>query len=47
MIEKQIIERISYLKTELNRHGYWDGWSIKGMKKELKKLQKELKKIEK
>ena len=36
----EIKNRINYLKTELVHHGYHDGWTIKGMKKELKELIK-------
>ena len=43
MSKKQIKERIEYLKTELAHAGYWDGWSLKGMKEELQWLEKELK----
>ena len=32
--------RINYLKSELNHHGYHDGWTIDGMKKELTELTK-------
>lgn len=46
MTKKQIKKRISYLETELNHKGYWDGWCIEGMTNELKKLQKELRKFE-
>ena len=40
MNERQIKERIQYLKTELAHSHYHDGWVIQGMKKELKKLEK-------
>ena len=36
----EIKNRINYLKTEVVYHGYHDGWTIKGMKKELKELIK-------
>ena len=45
MNKKHIEERIDYLKIELAHSGFWDGWSIKGMKKELTKLKKDLTRI--
>ena len=41
MTEKQIKDRINYLKTELAHEGYHDGWVLKGMREELKQLEKE------
>ena len=38
MTEEEIENRISYLKTELGHSGFHDGWSLTGMKKELKNL---------
>ena len=35
-------ERIKYLEMELAHRGFWDGWCIKGMEKELKEMQKKL-----
>ena len=35
-------ERIKYLEMELAHRGFWDGWCIKGMEKELKEIQKKL-----
>ena len=35
-------ERIKYLKMELAHRGFWDGWCIKGMERELKEMQKKL-----
>jgi len=42
MNKKQIEERIDYLKMELVHSGFWDGWCIQGMKKELAELKKHL-----
>ena len=42
MDKKQIEERIKYLEIELAQRGFWDGWSIQGMEKELEKLKKKL-----
>ena len=36
----QIEDRIKYLKSELAHEGYHDGWVLKGMREELKKLRK-------
>ena len=44
MVEKEIKKRISYLKMELAHHGFHDGWVLKGMKDELKKLEEKLNK---
>ena len=41
---KQAKARLEYLNTELAHEGYWDGWSLKGMREEKKWLEKELKK---
>jgi len=40
---KEIKKRIKYLKSELNHKHYWDGWSVEGMEKELKKLEEKVK----
>lgn len=48
MIKKrieQIKERISFLKTEIAMDAYYDGWTLAGLKKELKGLVEELKTI--
>lgn len=37
-----IKERIKYLKRELIHENYWDGFTAKGFKDELKKLEEEL-----
>jgi hypothetical protein len=37
---EEIKKRIEYLKTEIAHGGYWDGFALKGMKKELKNLKK-------
>ena len=42
MDKKQIEERIKYLEMELAHRGFWDGWCIQGMEKELKEMQKKL-----
>lgn len=46
MIKKrieQIKERISFLKTEIAMGSYYDGWTLSGLKNELKRLIEELK----
>ena len=43
-IEK-IKKRISWLKTEIAMGEYYDGWTLSGLKKELKNLVNELKSI--
>ena len=40
MTKEQIKKRIGYLKMELAHHRYHDGWTLKGMKEELKSLEK-------
>ena len=48
MIKKRIEEikkRISWLKTEITMGDYYDGWTLSGLKKELKNLAQELKVI--
>lgn len=48
MIKKrieQIKKRISWLKTEITMGNYYDGWTLSGLKKELKELVQELKVI--
>ena len=40
---KKIKERIKYLKRELINENYWDGFTAKGFRDELKKLEEELK----
>jgi len=42
MNKKQTEERIDYLKMELVHRGFWDGWCIQGMEKELNELEKHL-----
>ena len=37
---KKLKKRISYLKGELSAEGHLDGWTLKILKKELKKLSK-------
>jgi len=44
VLRKQAEERLRYLKSELIREGYHDGWTLKGMKEEVEWLEKELKK---
>ena len=41
--EKQIKERISYIKKELVMENYWDGFTLKGFREELASLEEELK----
>jgi len=41
---EQAEARLRYLKSELIREGYHDGWTLKGMKEEVEWLEKELKK---
>tara|TARA_Y100001963_G_scaffold144887_1_gene217663 strand:+ start:563 stop:859 length:297 start_codon:yes stop_codon:yes gene_type:complete len=43
---EQALRRVDYLKTELGHENYHDGWTIKGMKEELKWLELELDKLE-
>ena len=43
---EEITKRIEYLKTEINHGGFWDGYALEGMKKELKQLTKKIEKIE-
>ena len=35
----KIAERVSYLESEIAHSGYHDGWVLKGLKEELKKLK--------
>ena len=42
MTKEQIKERIEYLKIELIHHGHHDGWTLIGMKEELKWLEEQL-----
>tara|TARA_Y100001968_G_C18941356_1_gene518884 strand:- start:120 stop:446 length:327 start_codon:yes stop_codon:yes gene_type:complete len=35
----EMAERISYLESEIAHSGYHDGWVLKGLKDELKKLK--------
>ena len=42
----EVIKRIKYLKSELAHEGYHDGWTLEGMKKELKELEEFLQKDE-
>ena len=37
-MKKKIKERKKYLEMEIAHGRYWDGWSLEGMKKELKEL---------
>ena len=36
-------ERIQYIKNELTMENYWDGFTLKGFREELKELEEELK----
>jgi|TARA_R110000824_G_scaffold320832_1_gene507795 hypothetical protein len=38
----KVIERIEYLRTEIAHDGFWDGWSLKGMRDELSDLETKL-----
>jgi len=38
MDKERTKERIKYLETELAHKGYYDGWTVKGMKEELEGL---------
>ena len=40
---EEINKRIEYLRTEIAHGGFWDGWALNGMKKELKELEENLK----
>ena len=42
MDKKQIEERIQYLEIELAHRGFWDGYCIQGMEKELSELKKSM-----
>ena len=44
---KQAEERLKYLNEQLIHEGYWDGWSLQGMREEKKWLEQELKKLDK
>ena len=44
---KQAEERLKYLNEELAHEGYWDGWSIKGMREEKEWLESQLKNLDK
>ena len=35
---KDKLKRKAYLETELAHRGFWDGWCIGGMEKELKQI---------
>ena len=35
----KMAERVSYLESEIAHEGYHDGWTLKGLKNELKKLK--------
>ena len=39
MNKEQIKKRIEYLEMELAHRGFWDGWCIQGMEKELSELK--------
>tara|TARA_Y100001963_G_scaffold160112_1_gene267949 strand:- start:3387 stop:3539 length:153 start_codon:yes stop_codon:yes gene_type:complete len=43
---KKIKDRIKYLEMEISHERFWDGYALKGMKDELKKLNKKLKSVE-
>ena len=47
MTKKQIEKRLEYLKKEIAHEKFWDGYVMKGMKKEFKELKEQLKKMEK
>ena len=36
---KQAEERLKYLNEQLIHEGYWDGWSLQGMREEKKWLK--------
>lgn len=38
----KVIERIQYLKMEIAHEGFWDGWSLEGMRDELSDLETKL-----
>ena len=40
--EQKIKKRISYLRSELSASGHHDGWTLKGLQKELEELEKTL-----
>jgi hypothetical protein len=42
---EKINKRIQYLKIEISHGGFWDGYALEGMKKELKELTKKLQNI--
>jgi len=42
MTKEQMKDRIKYLKMEIAHSGYHDGWTLKGMKEELRWLEEEL-----
>ena len=42
-MDKKILERITYLKSQIAAGSRLDGWSLEGAKKELKKLKKQWK----
>ena len=43
---KQAEERLKYLNEQLAHSGYWDGWSLKGMKEEKEWIESQLKKLD-
>ena len=43
---EEMNKRMEYLKTEIAHGGFWDGYALEGMKKELKKLEELLEKDE-
>jgi len=40
--EQKIKKRISYLRSELSASGHHDGWTLRGLQKELEELEKTL-----
>ena len=42
MNKEEIKKRIEYLEIELAHRGFWDGWCIRGMEKELSDLKKSI-----
>jgi hypothetical protein len=47
MSEDKILKRIKYLESEIAAGGRLDGWSLKGAKKEMKKLEEKINKLNK
>ena len=44
--KERAIRRIEYLETEIAHEGYWDGWSLQGMREELEWLTSQLNSLE-